>query len=113
MTAEEFLYGFEHGKIGLSFNELKRLDDVNDIVDFLEENGFSPWDDSSMREYIQTRFIEDTGYGYMSCDVGGKYDVTAFRDANPYSSTIIDWRLLIKLINPEEVSTEEFDSILN
>lgn len=112
MTVEEFLYGFEHGKIGLSFNGMERIEEVSAIVDLLDSEGFRGWDGSSIQEYIQSRFIEEQAYGYISCDQCGKYDVTSFRANNSHSKEIVSWSLLVKLLN-DDVSVEDFDSILN
>lgn len=112
MSIEEFLSGFEAGKIGLSFNGMERIEEVSAIVDLLDSEGFRGWDNSSIYEYIQSRFIEEQDYGYMSCDNCGKLDVTAFGADNPHSREIVSWSLLVKLLN-DDVSVEDFDSILN
>ena len=112
MSIEEFLSGFEAGKIGLSFNGLERIEEVSAIVDLLDSEGFRGWDGSSIQEYTQSRFIEEQDYGYMSCDQCGKLDVTAFGADNPHSREIVNWSLLVKLLN-DDVSVEDFDSILN
>ena len=112
MSIEEFLSGFEAGKIGLSFNGLVNIEEAVSISEFLIDNGFAAWDGTPMLEYIETRFIDDSSYGYMTCDTEGKHDVTACGPDCTRCKAVVSWDVLDKLISRVDITTEDFESLL-
>lgn len=84
------------------------------IADYLDENGFSPWDGSSMFRYIETRFLTIRDYSCLVCKDKQKQLLTANQCGFSYATRITALSFLQMIQNEarKRISAEDFDSIL-
>lgn len=132
MTIEEFLDGFEHGKIGLSFNGMDEFlekfqggqvivdcaslknnpEDAERLVKIIRAMELQTWNGMNLEEYISSRFC--TGqYRYLKRSSNSYRGISGMKGADGRPVLLLDG--VLELLDPleETVSNEDFNSILN